>query len=201
MEYTNSEKQLLTVLGRTDFRNLSKNDLMSYASKLGELRPEVARDVIAQFPELASLIKTSLTEYKDMIDSIVASDDASITQAYDVFEQELTQAHEGRKEFIDMADKVRADISRCLNNSDLTPEERKEMFDREMEILRMVNQKDGDIREKEMEVVHLADQKDSEKRQFNWKLLGGASFVVLAAVGIGSAALGGSFNFKLPKKL
>lgn len=200
MEYTDKEKQMLSLLERTDFRNLSKNDLMSYASKLSELRPEVATQVVAQFPELASLIKSSLTEYKGMLDTVVASDDASIKEAYTTFDRELDQDGTSRKEFIDMADKVRADLSKCLDNPELKPEERKDIIDREMEILRMVDQKDTEIREKEMEVVHMADRKDSEKRAFNWKLIGGASFVVLAAVGVGSAALGGNFNFKLPKK-
>lgn len=40
MEYTSSEKQILSLMERTDFRNLSKNDVLSYASKLNELRPE-----------------------------------------------------------------------------------------------------------------------------------------------------------------
>ena len=42
--------------------------------------------------------------------------------------------------------------------------------------------------------------KDTEKKEFNWKVLGAASFVVFTAVGIGTAALGGKFDFKLPKK-
>lgn len=200
MEYTDKEKQMLELLERTDFRNLSKNDLISFASKLNEMRPEVATQVIAQFPELTSMIKSSLAEYKGMLDTIVASDDESIKQAYTTFDKEIEEAGTSRKEFINLADKVRADLSKCLDNPNLNPEERKDIIEREMDILRMVDQKDSEIRDKEMEVVHLADKKDSEKRLFNWKLIGGASFVVLTAVGIGSAALGGNFNFKLPKK-
>lgn len=64
MEYTSSEKQILSLMERTDFRNLSKNDVLSYASKLNELRPEVAQQVIAQFPELAKLIQS--TKLNDM---------------------------------------------------------------------------------------------------------------------------------------
>ena len=53
MEYTNNEKHVLSLMDRTDFKNLSKIDILSYASKLNELRPEVAQQVLAQFPELA----------------------------------------------------------------------------------------------------------------------------------------------------
>lgn len=37
MEYTSSEKQILSLMERTDFRNLSKNDVLSYASKLNDM--------------------------------------------------------------------------------------------------------------------------------------------------------------------
>lgn len=42
MEYTDNEKQILSLMKRTDFKNLSKKDLIGYTSKLAELRPEVA---------------------------------------------------------------------------------------------------------------------------------------------------------------
>ena len=49
---------------RTDFKNISKGDVISFASKIGELRPEVAKEVLAQFPEFVGLMKSSLTEYE-----------------------------------------------------------------------------------------------------------------------------------------
>lgn len=200
MEYTDKEKQILELLERTDFRNLSKNDLISFDSKLNEMCPGVATQVIAQFPELTSMIKSSLVEYKGMLDTVVASDDESVKQAYTTFDKEIDEAATSRKEYINLADKVRADLSKCLDHPNLNLEERRDIIEREMDILRMVDQKDSEIRDKEMEVVHLADKKDFEKRSFNWKLISGVGFVVFIAVGIGSAALGGNFNFKLPKK-
>lgn len=47
-------------------------------SKIGELRPEVAKEVLVQFPEFVGLMKSALTEYKGMFDSIISSDDVSI---------------------------------------------------------------------------------------------------------------------------
>ena len=78
MEYTPMEKDVLAMMQRTDFKNLSKGDVISFASKIGELRPEVAKEVLAQFPEFVGLMKSALTEYKGMLDTIVSSDDASI---------------------------------------------------------------------------------------------------------------------------
>lgn len=201
MEYTNTEKQFLSLMERTDFKNLSKNDVLSYASKLNELRPEVAQQVLAQFPELVKLIQSSMVEYKEILEKIIASDDESTNQVYGILNKELEGSHESRKEYIVFADKVRSDLSKCLNNPNLTPEQQKEIIDREMQILHMVDKKDTEIREQETETARMADKKDSEKKEFNWKMLSAASLVVLTAVGIGTAALGGKFDIKLPKKL
>ena len=201
MDYTNTEKQFLSLMERTNFRNLSKNDVLSYASKLNELRPEVAQQVLEQFPELVKLIQSSMVEYKEILEKIIASDDDSTNQVYGILNKELEGSYESRKEYIAFADKVRSDLSKCLDNPNMTSEQQKEIIDREMEILNMVNNKDTEIREQETEIARMADKKDSEKKEFNWKMLGAASFVVLTAVGIGTAALGGKFDIKLPKKL
>ena len=97
MEYTYKEKQVLDLIKRTDFKNLSKNDFLSYASKLNELRPEVASQVIAQYPELANLIKATLTEYKGMLDSIISSDDSSVNQVYGILNKEMDNAATSRE--------------------------------------------------------------------------------------------------------
>ena len=200
MEYTDNEKQILALIERTDFKNLSKNDFISYASKLNELRPEVASEVIAQFPELATLIRSALTEYKGMLDEIVASDDASIEQTYGIINKGMDHAATSREEYIKFAEKIRNDCSKCLDKPDMSPEERADLLDREIELLRMIDQKDTEIRAQEQEAVQIANEKDSEKRMFNWKALGSASAVVLAAVGVGAAVLGGKFDIKLPSK-
>ena len=199
MEYTNNEKQILSLMERTDFKNLSKSNVLSYASKLNELRPEVAQQVIAQIPELAKLIQSIMIEYKGILDKIVASDDDSTIQVYTILNKEVDSAVESRKEFIEYADRVRVDLSKCLDKPNLTPEERKDIRDRQMEIFHTVNQKDTEIREQEMEYARMADKKDSEKKAFDWKVVSAASSVVLTVVGLAVAAFGGKIDLKLPK--
>ena len=155
MEYTSSEKQILSLMERTDFRNLSQNDVLSYTSKLNELRPEVAQQVIAQFPELAKLIQSTMVEYKDILEKIVASDDESTNQVYGIINKEVDSASDSRKEFIEYADKVRADLSKCLDNPNLTPEQQKDILDRQMEIFHAVDKKDTD---KTMEAIKAAGE-------------------------------------------
>lgn len=200
MEYTPMERDVLAMMQRTDFKNLSKGDVISFASKLGELRPEVAREVLAQFPEFVGLMKSTLTEYKGMLDTIVSSDDASIKEYYNIANKEMDSAAESRKKYYDFARQVQADYSKLLDNPNISPEIIIEILNREAELVKMVNEKDTEIREQEKEIEDKANKKDSEKREFNWKQIGAISLALITVVGVGSGVLGGKFDIKLPKK-
>ena len=199
-EYTAVEKQALDMMRRTDFKNLSKDDVLSIASKLGELRPDVAKEVIAQFPEFAKLIRASMEEYKDILGNIVSSYDESVKQVYTIADKDMDTSADSRKQFYEFAAKVHADLSKCLDNPDLSAEERKEILAQEMEILKSVSEKDSEIRTHEAETVKMVDKKNSEKRQFNWCVIKVASTVLVVTLGIAASTLKGNFNLKLSKK-
>ena len=177
------------MMKRVDFKNLSKSDVLSIASKLGELRPDVAKEVIAQFPEFAKLIQSSMEEYKDILRNIISSDDESIKQVYAMADKDMDISADSRKQFYDFAGKVHADLSKCLDNPDLTAEERKDILAQEMEILKAVREKDTEIRAHETETVKMVDKKDSEKRQFNWRVIGAASTVLVIGLCVAANAL------------
>ena len=86
------------MMKKTNFKNLSKNDVISFVSKLGELRPEVAKEVLAQYPEFVKLVNSTLAEYKNMIDSIVKSDDESLKVCYSIADKEMDSASDSRKQ-------------------------------------------------------------------------------------------------------
>lgn len=200
MEYTPIEKDVLSMMQRTDFKNLSKNDVISFASKLGELRPEVAKEVLAQYPEFVKLMKSALTEYKSMIDSIVDSDDESLKTYYSVANKEMDSASDSRKQFYNFVKQVQSDYSKCLDNPNLSPEMLMEILNREAELVKMANEKDTEIRDQEKEIEDKVNKKDTEKREFNWKLIGSISLALVTVGGISAGVLGGKFDFKLPKK-
>ena len=199
MEYNEIEKQFLELLNRTDFNHLSRNDVVTYASKLNELRPEIAAQVIAQYPEFVKLVQSSLAEYKAILERIIQSDDVSIGRVYDTTDRALENAAESRKQFYEIAHLVLEHCAKCFDSAS-TLEEQTLIREHEIEILRMIDKKDEEIRKAEMEAVQIADKKDSEKRAFNWKTLAAVSTTLVAVLGIGGAMLGGNFNFKLPKK-
>lgn len=200
MEYTPIEKNVLDLMGRTDFKNLSKNDIISYASKLGELRPEVARDVLAQYPQFVELMRNSLVEYREEINKIIESDDASLEHYYSYVEKDQAESLKSREEYYDFLKRVQADYSKCLDNPNITFEQMMEILKDEAKLVEIAAAKDKEIREHNEKMEEKVNAKDSEKRAFNWKLAGGASLALVVVAGIGASVLGGNFNLKLPTK-
>ena len=200
MEYNALEKQTLDILGRTDFKAIKKDETVSITSMLSNMRPEVAKEAIKQFPELANLLKSSLSECKEMLSKIVESDDDSVQHVYGSADKAMDDATLGRTEFMAFAEKVRDDYSKCLDNENLTLEEKSEILKGEMEILKMMDSKEKEVRAQQERILSSVDNKDSEKRQFNWKLVGAASMALVTVIGVGAAALGGKVDLKLPKK-
>lgn len=200
MEYNALEKQTLDILGKTDFKAIKKDETVSITSMLSNMRPEVAKEAIKQFPELANLLKSSLSECKEMLSKIVESDDDSVQHVYGSADKAMDDATLGRTEFMAFAEKVRDDYSKCLDNENLTLEEKSEILKGEMEILKMMDSKEKEVRAQQERILSTVDNKDSEKRQFNWKLVGAASMALVTVIGVGAAALGGKVDLKLPKK-
>lgn len=200
MEYNALEKQTLDILGRTDFKAIKKDETVSIISMLSNMRQEVAKEAIKQFPELANLLKSSLSEYKEMLTKIVESDYDSVQHVYGSADNAMDDATLGRTEFMVFAEKVRDDYSKCLDNENLTLEEKSEILKGEMEILKMVDSKEKEVRAQQERILSTVDNKNSEKRQFNWKLVGAASMALITVIGVGAAALGGKVDLKLHKK-
>lgn len=200
MEYTQLEKQALAMMGKTDFKNPSKNDIISIVSALNGMRQDVAKDIIAQFPEFATLISTSMQEYKGILEGIIASDDESIKQVYAFVDKDTEQSGRSREQYYNFAEKILADYSKCLENPSLTFEQRVDILAQEREILKAVGDKDTEIRNHERETREIVDKKDSEKRQLNWAAIKMASAVLVVSLGIAASALGSNLNIKLPSK-
>ena len=137
---------------------------------------------------------------KEMLSKIVESDDDSVQHVYGSADKAMDDATLGRTEFMAFAEKVRDDYSKCLDNENLTLEEKSEILKGEMEILKMMDSKEKEVRAQQERILSTVDNKDSEKRQFNWKLVGAASMALVTVIGVGAAALGGKVDLKLPKK-
>ena len=198
MEYTKREKETLSMMQRTDFKNLSKMDVVGIISQMRQIRPKVAREVLAHFPEFVNLVNTSTEQYRYELDKIISSDDESLKKVYAIAEDDLSASSQSRKEFYTFAEKNLDDLSKCLDDPNLTWEQRDCIFEREREILKMMDRKDSEIRKHDEEVLQMVNKKDSEKRQFNWRTIGIVSSALFAVLGFGVSICGGNVNIGLP---
>ena len=65
MKYTLSEKKVLKKLGIPDFRHMTKDKVMSFATMLPYMDPEVAKKALEQFPSFKDLAGDMVTQYKN----------------------------------------------------------------------------------------------------------------------------------------
>ena len=112
MEYTDVDKQVLSLMEKINLKNLSKNDALGIALKLNEMSPEVAQQFIAQYPELIKLIQTRWLS-KEILDKIIASDDNSTNQVYGILTKKLRTPMKAGKSF-GFANQIRSDLSSAL---------------------------------------------------------------------------------------
>lgn len=201
MEYSKDALEVLNLMQRKDFKNISKNEVINLASKLGELNPEVARDIIAQFPEVVTLLNNTVSEYKSVLEEIIRSDDSSTDTYYEINKKGIDSVEKSRSDFKDLTIKVLDDFSKATNDPNLTINDKIEILNNETKILKLIQEHDKEAFEEQKYYENKAYEKDSEKKQFNWKILGTASVAVISLVGVGVAALSGSdFKIKLPNK-
>ncbi len=200
MEYTPTEQQALDMIGKTNFKNLSKRDMLNIIPKLGELRPSITKEIIAQFPELAKLIRSSMENYQRILENITINDSESLKQIYIVAENAMNTLADNRKQFYDISKTIITDFSKCLNNPNLTDAQREYILLQEKEILKVASDKDTEIRSRETEIVKMIDKKDSEKRQFNWGVITTASTVLIVVLGFATRALFSNSNFGFSRR-
>lgn len=106
-----SEEDVKKLLGIKDFRHLSKKQVISFISAIPQMDPEVAKEVIDQFPQMANMVVDLAKEYREALDSAIKANEAS------------------SKDVAATIDKVIDILSDQLNKEDLTTEERLQIVD------------------------------------------------------------------------
>lgn len=86
-----SEKQVLRKLKIDDFRHLSKDTVMRFASSIQRMDPEVAKKAIEQFPNFAKAVKDGVVEYKDLAEKVIKSGDKDHDALISMIEAEHQQ--------------------------------------------------------------------------------------------------------------
>lgn len=84
-----TEKQVLKKLNIPDFRHLSKEKVIKFASMLPDMNPEVAKKALEQFPTFTSTMTALVKDYKSILDNIITSNDKSTQAVYETYNKVL----------------------------------------------------------------------------------------------------------------
>ena len=126
MDKALTEQQVLDKLEIPDFRHMTKEKIMTFASMLQNMDPEVAKKAIEQFPDFAKMALDALTDYRD------------------VFEKTLDSNNESSKQCFKTYDEILDALKACVEREDIDFEERKFYIDKMMEIAQMAEKKDSE---------------------------------------------------------
>ena len=83
MKRTISEQKVLHKLGIPDFRHMTKEKVVEFATILPKMDPEVAKAAIAQFPNFKDLSLALVDQYKEVIDAVLHENRAGQEAFYD----------------------------------------------------------------------------------------------------------------------
>lgn len=121
-----SEKDVLKQLDIPDFRHLSKDKVMQFASMLDNMDPEVAKAAIKQFPDFANLTLEALKDYRGVIEKAIDAD------------------KDGTKQCLDIYNQIILALSHCVEKDDIPFEEKQYYIEKMMEIADMANEKNSE---------------------------------------------------------
>lgn len=114
-----NELELKKELGITDFRHMSKDKLLSFASNIDKLDPEVAKAIIGQFPEFKSYMLSLVDIFKEQTNNLMESGDKVSKNTYDAIQSIINV------------------LTWELQNTELNAEQRNKCEDRLMELAKM----------------------------------------------------------------
>lgn len=119
-----AEQEVLQHLDIPDFRHITKNKIMTFASILQNMEPEVAKKALEQFPEFSKMTLEVLKDYKGIMEKTIDENSESSKQCYNIY-NEVVNALKG-----------------CLEKGNLPFEEKKYYIEKMMEIAKMAESKD-----------------------------------------------------------
>lgn len=124
MARTLSEQKVLKKLGIPDFRHMTKDKIVAFATMLPKMDPEVAKKALEQFPEFAKTATEIVSYYKEMIEKGFDYNDASV------------------KSFYITCDAIIETLNEQLKDGNLTFDEKQIVIDKMIELAKMKADKD-----------------------------------------------------------
>lgn len=127
MERKLTKREVLKQCGITyDMSNLTKGNTIKLVSKLDKVDPEVAREIINQFPDFSASMREIIQDYKEKLDRAYNENAASVKSVYA------------------SCDSVLNSLQNCLEKEHLSFEERQYIIENMIEIINIKSQKDSE---------------------------------------------------------
>jgi len=130
-----TEQQVLDQLNIPDFRHVTKDKVMTFASMLHSMEPEVAKKTLEQFPEFAKMSFEVIHEYKSILEKNLEDNSISSKQCFDIYNTVLDT------------------LKTCVEKIDLVFDEKKYYFEKMMEIAQMAESKDTENKKFNWKIV------------------------------------------------
>ena len=127
MSRTLSEQKVLKKLDIPDFRHLTKDKIIAFASLLPQMDTEVAKKALEQFPNFASTSLEVMREYKSILENA-----------------------------IDMYNQVMISLQKMVDDENLTFDERVYILEQMKEIAILVDKKDTESKNTTLKIIGIA---------------------------------------------
>jgi hypothetical protein len=121
-----TEAQVLKKLDIVDFRHLTKEKVMSMATMLDKMDPDVAKKALEQFPDFANTMRQILSEYQQLLN------------------EAMLQNSNGVKSYYDTCDVIIATCQKELAKENLSFEERSFILEQMMTVAKMKGDKNSE---------------------------------------------------------
>ena len=137
MSYTLSEKKVLKKLGIKDFRHMTKDKLVQFASMLPKMDPEVAKAALSQFPSFSGLAKDLTEQLSIMVG------------------REFDLSSDSQKAFFDAGNRILTSLEKELEDDDIDSDERNRIEDKMIQVAQMLDKKDTDNKKRAEHVTEI----------------------------------------------
>lgn len=121
-----TEQKVLKKLDIVDFRHLTKDKVITMATMLDKMDPEVAKKAIEQFPNFSSTMKDVFAEYKKLLDKAMETNEKSVMSFYSTCDETI------------------ASCQKQLEKDELSFEEKKQILDTMLLIINIKGDKDSE---------------------------------------------------------
>lgn len=133
-----TELQVLKQLDIPDFRHLTKDKVITFASMIPRMDPEVAKKALEQFPNFASTSLDIMKEYREIIETSSDDDRESTQKCYEMY------------------DRVMSSLERILQEDELTFDEKTYILDQMKFVADEVSRKDSEKSNNRLKILSIA---------------------------------------------